>query len=58
MQATRKNMLPNIAQKLPILAMQKPIAEMTIDEIKENDNVTYELEKGLKGLNAIKVKKI
>ena len=29
-----------------------------LDEIKENDNVTYELEKGLKGLNAIKVKKI
>ncbi|MFT4742205.1 MAG: hypothetical protein ACI91Z_000176 [Yoonia sp.] len=28
-QATKKNTDPNIAQKLPILAMQKPIAEIT-----------------------------
>lgn len=28
-----------------------------IDEISENDNVTYELEKGMKGMNAVKVKK-
>ena len=27
-QATRKNILPNIAQKLPILAMQKPTADI------------------------------
>jgi cold shock CspA family protein len=29
-----------------------------IDEIKENDTVTFELERGLKGLNAVKVKKV
>ena len=29
-----------------------------IDEVKENDNVTYELERGQKGMNAVKVKKI
>ncbi|MDT0641796.1 cold shock domain-containing protein [Zunongwangia sp. F363] len=29
-----------------------------IDEIDENDKVTYELEKGLKGMNAVRVKKI
>ncbi len=29
-----------------------------IDEVKENDNVTYELERGPKGMNAVKVKKI
>ena len=29
-----------------------------IDEIQENDKVTYELEKGLKGMNAVRVKKI
>ncbi len=29
-----------------------------IDEIGENDKVTFELEKGLKGMNAVKVKKI
>ena len=29
----------------------------TLDEITENDSVTFELEKGLKGLNAVKVKK-
>ena len=29
----------------------------TLDEIAENDSVTFELEKGLKGLNAVKVKK-
>ncbi len=28
-----------------------------IDEIKENDSVTFELEKGMKGMNAVKVKK-
>lgn len=28
-----------------------------IDEINENDKVTFELEQGLKGLNAVKVKK-
>ncbi|MCU4176648.1 cold-shock protein [Carboxylicivirga sp. N1Y90] len=27
-----------------------------IDEIKENDEVTYELEEGRKGLNAVNVK--
>jgi len=27
--ATKKKTLPNIAQKLPILAMQKPTAEIT-----------------------------
>lgn len=30
----------------------------TIDEVVENDKVTYELEKGLKGMNAVKVKKV
>ena len=29
-----------------------------IDEIKENDNVSFELEKGLRGMNAVKVKKV
>ncbi|WP_457619275.1 cold-shock protein [Lutibacter sp.] len=29
-----------------------------IDEIKENDKVTFELERGLKGMNAVRVKKI
>ena len=29
-----------------------------IDEIQENDNVSFELEKGMKGMNAVKVKKI
>jgi len=29
-----------------------------IDEIKENDKVSFELERGLKGMNAVKVKKI
>ena len=29
-----------------------------IDEIKENDKVYYELEKGMKGMNAVRVKKI
>ncbi len=28
-----------------------------IDEIKENDMVTFELERGLKGMNAVRVKK-
>ncbi|MDP4798271.1 MAG: cold shock domain-containing protein [Crocinitomicaceae bacterium] len=29
-----------------------------IDEVKENDTVTYELERGQKGMNAVKVKKV
>lgn len=29
-----------------------------LDEIAENDKVTFELEKGLKGMNAVRVKKI
>ncbi|MCF6213452.1 MAG: cold shock domain-containing protein [Flavobacteriaceae bacterium] len=29
-----------------------------IDEIAENDKVTFELEKGMKGLNAVRVKKV
>jgi len=29
-----------------------------IDEIKENDLVTFELERGLKGMNAVRVKKV
>jgi cold shock CspA family protein len=29
-----------------------------LEEIAENDKVTFELEKGLKGMNAVKVKKI
>jgi cold shock CspA family protein len=29
-----------------------------IDEIMENDKVSFELEKGMKGLNAVRVKKI
>ena len=29
-----------------------------IDEIKENDKVSFELEKGLKGMNAVRVKKV
>jgi cold shock CspA family protein len=29
-----------------------------IDEIKENDKVSFELERGLKGMNAVRVKKI
>lgn len=29
-----------------------------IDEIIENDKVTFELEKGMKGLNAVRVKKV
>ena len=28
-----------------------------IDEIEENDSVTFELEKGMKGMNAVRVKK-
>jgi len=28
-----------------------------IDKVKENDTVTFELEEGKKGLNAVKVKK-
>ncbi len=28
-----------------------------IDEIEENDKVTYELERGMKGMNAVRVKK-
>lgn len=28
------------------------------EEVKENDKVTFELEKGLKGMNAVRVKKI
>jgi len=29
-----------------------------LEEIKENDKVTFELERGLKGMNAVRVKKI
>lgn len=29
-----------------------------LDEVKENDMVTFELERGLKGLNAVRVKKV
>jgi len=29
-----------------------------IDEIQENDKVTYDLERGAKGMNAVRVKKI
>ncbi len=29
-----------------------------LDEVKENDKVTFELEQGLKGLNAVRVKKV
>ena len=29
-----------------------------IDEVIENDKVSFELEKGLRGMNAVKVKKI
>ena len=29
-----------------------------LDEIKENDKVSYELQRGLKGMNAVKVRKI
>jgi cold shock CspA family protein len=29
-----------------------------LEEIKENDKVTFELEKGLKGMNAVRVKKV
>ncbi|MFV9551099.1 cold-shock protein [Algibacter sp. PT7-4] len=29
-----------------------------LEDIQENDKVTYELERGLKGMNAVKVKKI
>ena len=29
----------------------------TLDEITENDSVTFELEKGMKGVNAVRVKK-
>jgi len=29
-----------------------------IDEVAENDKVTFELERGLKGMNAVRVKKI
>ena len=29
-----------------------------IDEIEENDKVSFELEKGMKGLNAVRVKKV
>lgn len=30
----------------------------TLEDIDENDKVTFELEKGMKGMNAVKVKKI
>jgi cold shock CspA family protein len=29
-----------------------------IDEVKENDKVTFELERGVKGMNAVRVKKV
>ena len=29
-----------------------------IDEIAENDNVSFELEKGMRGMNAVRVKKV
>ena len=29
-----------------------------IDEIAENDKVTFELERGMKGMNAVKVKRV
>ena len=29
-----------------------------LDEIKEGDTVTFELERGLKGMNAVRVKKV
>ncbi len=29
-----------------------------IDQIEENDSVTFELEKGMKGMNAVKVKRV
>ena len=29
-----------------------------LEEVTENDKVTYELEQGLKGMNAVKVKKV
>jgi len=29
-----------------------------IDEIQENDKVSFELEKGQKGMNAVRVKKV
>ena len=29
-----------------------------LEEIKENDSVTFELERGLKGMNAVRVKKV
>ena len=28
-----------------------------IDPVKENDNVTFEVERGMKGMNAVRVKK-
>ena len=28
------------------------------DQIAENDSITFELEKGMKGLNAVRVKKV
>ena len=30
----------------------------TLEDIEENDKVTYELERGQKGMNAVRVKKI
>ena len=29
-----------------------------IDEIAENDNVSFELEKGMRGMNAVRVKRV
>ena len=29
-----------------------------VDHIRENDKVTFELERGLKGMNAVRVKKV
>jgi len=29
-----------------------------LEEIRENDRVTFELERGMKGMNAVKVKKV
>ena len=29
-----------------------------IDEVKEGDNVSFEIERGMKGMNAVRVKKV
>ena len=41
----------------PVIVATQMLESM-IDEIAENDKVSFELEKGMRGMNAVKVKRI